>query len=191
MDTTQAFYVFDIAVGVGLALAFLVLPRTGRISKRTAWLFWAGVLVGLGWEIPFYLLGPDFSEAPMYELRMRYPLHPFGQFFTHAFWDGGFFLVGLALARGLLRGPILERFRWDVLLVLIAWGQAQSIAIEVLAGSGGTWEYVPRVYNPVIARVGSVELTLWPQLVWVIGPIVFHRLALWIERRRTAIRQPV
>lgn len=182
-ETVLLFYWLDIGVALLLAGSFLVLPRLGVISSRTARLYWAGVLVGLGWEIPFYLLGPDFSAAPLYELRLRYPLHPFGQFMLHAFWDGGLFLLGLALAGRLLRGPILERFRWDVFLVLVVFGQAQSIAIEVLAGSGGTWEYLPRVYNPVLARLGSVELTLLPQLVWVLGPAAYLRLAMAVARR--------
>ena len=99
-------------------------------------LFWLGVAIGLTWEVPIFL-NSLLAVSPIVGFIREPPLHPLVFMLAHSFWDGGLFLVGLALVRALCPHPVLASFRWRELGVLILWGQASELAVEVGSGSEG------------------------------------------------------
>lgn len=145
-------------------------------------MFWIGVLIGATWEIGFYFLGPRFSTAPLYVFSSEPPFPVILLNISHCIWDGGLFMVGVLLVRILLKPPHLMRFRWPELGVMLAWGAAQGILVELLSISGGLWLYQARWYNPSLFEFKGTPFTLLPILVWVIAPVAFYLLALPINR---------
>lgn len=156
--------------------------RSGPEGATILRLFWLGVLVGLTWEIPIFL-SAIFADEPMVGFLREPPLHPAVFMVAHAFWDGGLFLFGLALVTALCRRPVLTRFRYAELAVLVAWGQVSELAVEVTSILNGGWVYhAGHAWNPVLFEVADHPVTLVPQLIWLAAPIVYYALALRLVR---------
>ena len=111
------------------------------------------------------------------------PLHPLLFMVAHAFWDGGLFLVGLALVRALCPHPVLASFRWRELGVLLLWGQASALAVEVVSVLNRGWVYGGvHAWNPVLFSVEGHPITIVPQLIWLAAPVAYYLCALRIIR---------
>jgi hypothetical protein len=124
-----------------------------------------------------------YSDDPTYISLTNFPLPPILQPVLHSLWDGGLFLAGLALVWLLCPPPHLQCFSWKELFVLLVWGQVQELAVELAATSAGAWTFTPRWWNPILFESGEGVITLAPQLIWFVAPIVFYLVALRVHRR--------
>ncbi|NNL66555.1 MAG: hypothetical protein HKP30_09955 [Myxococcales bacterium] len=146
--------------------------------------------MGLTWEIPIFL-SAIFANEPIVGFLREPPLHPAVFLVAHAFWDGGLFLFGLALVTALCRRPVLARFRFAELAVLVAWGQLSELAVEVTSILNAGWVYhAGRAWNPVLFEVAGHPVTLVPQLIWLAAPIVYYGLALRLVHAPSGQDQP-
>jgi hypothetical protein len=167
------------ATDILLAAAALVsITRMRARGGQQPWrLFWVGCGIGLTWELGFFLRGPQFTDQPAYHFIQQFPLHPATVPFIHAVWDGALFMAGTKLVQHLCEPPHFTKFRGCELAVLVAWGNIQEIAIELLATWVGAWTFIPRPYNPRIFSFRIGDITLLPQVIWTIAPLVFYTLA--------------
>ena len=172
----------DVGIATALLGAAVFLRVRGRMSSATWRMCWLGWTLGMVWEMAFYLNGPLFRDDPPYELRVPFPAHPLLQPLLHSVWDAGLFMVGVAAVRRFCAQPWLARFRWQELGVMVAWGQAQEFCVELIASGTGAWTFFPRWYNPVLFEWGIGHITLLPQLIWLVAPVLFYLGALWIQR---------
>jgi hypothetical protein len=177
----QSFYWIDLAIAISILVLFTVSYLTRRLSYFNWLLYWVGCAVGAMWEIPFYFIGPDFSPDPLYVLRAPIPYPLFLLHFLHCFWDGGLFLTGVLLVHLLLRDPHFARFRWEELIILLAWGGLQELGVELISVGSSGWAFVPHWWNPVMFAFRGGNITLIPQLVWVAAPVVFYMIALKVR----------
>jgi hypothetical protein len=183
MDLGKAVFVLDIVIALAIPAVVFILYRSGRIGRGIWYLYWAGVLIGMTWEIGFYFLGPQYSDNPAYLILTHWPLHPILLPLLHTLWDGGLFLAGVGLIHLLLSPPHLVEFRWQELGVLIAWGQVSELLVELIATGTKSWVYTPQWWNPVLFRFMGEDITMVPQLIWLVAPILFYAVALPIQRR--------
>lgn len=166
------------ALPVALGLAY----RTGRLDARTWRLFWIGCAIGASWELA--LVANHGAARPALVMLTPFPGGPLAHGVLHILWDGGLFLGGLACVFGLSRGPRLARFSAAELGIVIAWGQAQELAVEVSSTLAGAWTYAPgHAWNPVLFTLGDGRITLLPQLVWLAASVLFYFVALRVGRR--------
>ena len=135
----KAFFLVDIVIAATVLGFFAYMHYSRRFSPIVWYMFCTGVLIGATWEIGFYVLGPRFSSAPIYVFSTEPPFPSIVLHIAHCFWDGGLFMVGVALVFKLLKPPHLARFRWPELGVMLAWGVAQEVAVELLSIGGGMW----------------------------------------------------
>ena len=177
-----AFYWIDIAIAVSIPVTFIILFATRSISRYVWVLFWIGCCVGATWEIPFYFIGPDFSQHPLYILRTPTPYPLFFLHFVHCFWDGGLLVLGYLFVRLFCRPPHLVGFRAAELAVLLIWGGLQELIVELLSAGSAGWAFIPRWWNPSLFLFKGTHITLLPQLIWVAAPIVFYLIALRVRR---------
>jgi len=182
----ESFYWVDLVIALSIPVLFVLLYRTRRISRYSWLLFWAGCAVGALWEIPFYFIGPYFSSDPLYVLKTPTPYPLFLLHFVHCFWDGGLFMIGVWLVKRLCRAPHFERFRFQELAVLLVWGQLQELAVELISTGSSGWAYVPHWWNPSMFQFRGSDVTLLPQLIWVVAPIVFYVLATRVRKHMRA-----
>jgi len=179
----KAFFFVDIAIALAVLGFFTYMHLSRRFSPVVWYMFWTGVLVGATWEIGFYFLGPKFSSSPIYVFSTQPPFPSIVLHIAHCFWDGGLFMVGVALVYKLLKPPHLVRFRWSELGLMLGWGVLQEIAVELFSISGGLWLYQSRWYNPSLFEIGDSPFTVLPILIWVAAPVVFYLLVLPVNRR--------
>jgi len=186
----ESFYWVDLVIALSIPLLFVFLYRTRRISRFSWLLFWTGCGVGALWEIPFYFIGPYFSSDPLYVLKTPTPYPLFLLHFVHCFWDGGLFMVGVWLVKRFCRAPHFVRFRLQELAVLLVWGQLQELAVELISTGSSGWAYVPHWWNPSMFQFRGSDITVLPQLIWVIAPTVFYALAIQLRKRGCAEPPP-
>ena len=146
-------------------------------------LFWLGVGIGLTWEVPIFVSALVATD-PIVGFLREPPLHPILFLVAHCFWDGGLFLAGLALVGALCAKPALRGFRWQELAVLVLWGQASELAVEVASVLNQGWVYSgAHAWNPVLFHAAGQPITLIPQLIWLAAPIAYYPCALRIIRQ--------
>ena len=184
------YYIADIAIALAFPIFFYINHRTGRFQPRVWKLYWIGCLIGLTWEVPMFLSGPEFQSEPFIYLVNDFPLHPVMHPFLHTLWDGGLFLIGYWLTLQLCKSPILQRFRWQELGIMILWGQLSELAVEVSATSVGAWTFAEKPYNPALFSIGDRFVTVIPQAIWLLAPIVFYFIALTLARAQRAATAP-
>ena len=180
---SDAFYILDIIIALSILAFFAYMHYSRRFPAVVWYMFWLGVLIGATWEIGFYFIGPKFASAPIYVYNTQPPYPSIILHIVHCFWDGGLFMIGVGLVFQINRSPVMARFRWAELGVMVGWGVLQEIVVEFISIGGGMWEYVHRWYNPSLFKVGDSDFTLLPILIWVAAPIVFYLIALRINRR--------
>ena len=165
---------------------YLHLRHRARADAIVLRLFWLGVAIGLTWEIPIFASTIVAPNAIVGFVREP-PLHPMVFMVAHAFWDGGLFLVGLALVEALCAHPVLTTFRWRELAVLILWGQVSEVAVEVVSVLHDAWVYNgDHAWNPVLFHLAGHPITLVPQLIWLAAPVAYYGCALRLVRRASA-----
>jgi hypothetical protein len=175
------FYWIDFSIGTAIPLVVLGLRLRGRISRFVWRLFWLGTALGLTWELPLSLLNAYSATHPAARFIQPLPTHFSVLIVLHSFWDGGLFLVGVWLAAKSYPGRWFERFRLGELLVLLLWGQASELAVELLSTFNHGWAYIPYWWNPSLFRFSGSDITLLPQLIWLAAPVVFYLIALRLK----------
>jgi hypothetical protein len=78
---------------------------------------------------------------------------------------------------------VLERFRWQELTLLVIWGQASELAVEIVSVLNEGWVYSgARAWNPVLFEVAGHPITILPQLIWLAAPVAYYLCALRVVR---------
>ncbi|MCU0844654.1 MAG: hypothetical protein MUC76_06985 [Spirochaetes bacterium] len=179
----DCFFIVDIVLGLSAAAIAAVLYSTGRMGRFMWYLFWLGAALGLSWELGCNIQMALSPDAPLARFLRPLPVHAGVIVAVHALWDGALFLAGAALVKKLCAAPHFARFRWTELAVLLAWGQAQELAVELAATSGGAWEWLPYPWNPALFIFNGYHITLLPHLIWLTAVLVFYPLALAMRKR--------
>ena len=177
-----AFYWLDMAIAIGFVVIAIISYKYQLINKLTFILFWIGVAIGLTFEIPIFLI-TEIGLYPMLQYLITPPYPFYITIILHSFWDGGLFLIGIMLIYRFCEAPHFEKFNIKELLLLMIWGQAQAIGIEMLGSFGGAWEYIPYPWNPPILILFGHYFTIFIQIVWLIVPIIFYFIALKLKQK--------
>ncbi len=178
----ENFYLIDFAIGAAIPLTVLLLHVSKKITLFTWKLFWIGALIGLTWEIPLSTLD-GLGVVDIFHFITPPPAHFLVIIISHSFWDGGLFLAGVGLVTILCPEPRFVIFKARELAVLMVWGQAQELAVELLSTGSGGWEYNPSWWNPSLFLFNGRPITLVPQLIWLAAPVLFYLVALRINKK--------
>lgn len=173
------FFLLDFMIGFGTPAALFVLYRSGKLSLFNWRLFWAGTVIGLLWEIPLSTLD-GLGIVDVFTFQAPPPHFAF-IIASHSFWDGGLFLAGVFLVRLVLTGAPISGFSAKELSLLMIWGQAQELCVELLSTGNGGWSYNPAWWNPRLFLFNGRPITLLPQFIWLAAPVLFYVAALKIR----------
>ncbi len=177
-----AFWWLDLAIATGATLWVVLFCRGTPRGRWIQRLFWLGVAIGTTWEVPLFLSN-TFARDPVLVMLSDPPIHPLGLIVAHSLWDGGLFLAGVALISLTCPGPILTRFSWRELGMLLLWGQLSELLVEFGGITGHAWSYAGGIpFNPTLFQVAGHPITLMPQLIWFAAPIAFYLAALRLRR---------
>lgn len=140
------------------------------ISKEVIFFYFLGVLVGLTWEIPFALAGKSFHL-----ILIDWPINlPLARNIAYSFIDGLIFIIGVYLAKVFLKNKnFLYSFNTKALLIMIIWGSFSEFLVD-LNGNGKLWFFIENWYNPIFITINGNGLTIIPQLIWFIAPIIYY-----------------
>jgi len=160
------------------------LYRRKRIDVGDWKLFWAGAVIGLSWEIPIFMLSA-LSSLPIIIWVREFPMHWVVFMISHTLWDGGIFLVGVWLVKGICHRPALTGFRWSELTIMVLWGQISAFLVEFSSVTNDAWVYVEGYWwNPTIITVNQHPMTVLIQPVWFFAPIVFYFISLKVYGKK-------
>ena len=174
MDLFSAYQLMWAAfiIGNSAPFFFIIFYKAQKISSELFTLYFIGVLVGLTWEIPFALAGKSFHL-----ILIDWPIDlPLVRNITYSFIDGLIFIVGILLAKVFLKNKnFLYEFDAKALSIMIIWGSVSEFLVD-LNGNGKLWLFIDNWYNPVFITINGNGLTIIPQLIWFIAPIVYLSL---------------
>ena len=157
-------------VGSSAPIIFYVLYKYGYLSKRIFRLFIIGICIGLLWEIPFGLTGESFHL-----ILVDWPIDiPLARNINYAFLDSLIFLMGIFFCNIILKNDdYLEKFNSKALLIMIVWGSVSEFLID-LNCNGKLWLFIENWYNPVFITINGNNMTMIPQLIWLIAPFLYY-----------------
>ncbi len=179
------YFWIDFSLGTGIFLLVILLRVTRRIQRVTWILYWVGFILGLCWELPMSIaneIGVPYAPA---RFITPLPVHYSVIVITHSWWDGGLFLVGLWLVMKLCKEPPFDTFRFQDLGVMIAWGQVSELLVELSSTYAGGWEFIEHWWNPVLFRFNGHNITLLPQLIWLVASVVFYLIVIRVYPKFT------
>jgi len=182
------FYFLDLLVGFIAPILAYILYRTEKIDKFSWYVFWIGAAVGLTWEIPMFIGSYETSFFVTLEPIRPYPFHYIIFLVSHTLWDGMLFIIGYRLVLLLSESPRFEEFNLKELIILIINGQIQEIIVEVGAVSNSAWTFIVYWWNPALFYVNEYPITLYPQLAWLFGSILFYFILLKLKPKLTENR---
>ena len=178
------FYWFVWVVGILICLIVIFLYKIKKIDKFIWYLFWIGFLLGLCWELPLSIANKISSFPPaIFNTPIPLPT-PFSTIIiviTHSLWDGGLFLLGVGFVHLLCKKPYFEKFKISEFLVLIIYGQVSELIVELSSTFSNAWEYVIYWWNPRLFIFNGQNITLLPQLIWLLATIILYFLATRIK----------
>ena len=67
----------------------------------------------------------------------------------------------------------LEKFNSKALLIMIVWGSVSEFLID-LNCNGKLWLFIENWYNPVFITINGNNMTMIPQLIWLIAPLLYY-----------------
>mgnify|MGYP001328040777 FL=1 len=157
-------------IGNSAPFFFIIFYKAQKISSELFTLYFLGVLVGLTWEIPFSLAGKSFHL-----ILIDWPIDlPLVRNITYSFIDGLIFIVGILLAKVFLKNKnFLYKFNFKALSIMVIWGSVSEFLVD-LNGNGKLWLFIDNWYNPVFITINGNGLTIIPQLIWFLAPIVYY-----------------
>ena len=166
-------------VGSSSPIIFFLLYQLGYVSKKIITLFIIGICVGLTWEIPFAFAGDSFHL-----ILVDWPIDlPLVRNINYAFLDSLIFLIGIFLCNTILKSDsYLYTFNSNALLIMIIWGSISEFLVD-LNCSGKLWVFLENWYNPVFITINGNNLTILPQLIWLVAPIVYYFAVLRIFKK--------
>ena len=180
------FYWFIWIVGVVILLIVYFLYKFNKINKYIWYLFWLGFFLGLCWELPLSIAN-EISNFPPARFIIPTPLpSPISMILiiiTHSLWDGGLFLLGVWFVNLICKKPIFERFKPSEFIILIIYGQVSELIVELTSTFSNAWEYIEYWWNPTLFLFNGHNITLLPQIIWLVAPIVFYFIALKLKQR--------
>ena len=182
------FYFLDLLVGFTAPILAYILYRTEKIDKFSWYVFWIGAVVGLTWEIPMFVGSYETNFFIPLETIRPYPFHYIVFLISHTLWDGMLFLIGYRLVLLLSESPRFKEFNLKELIILIIYGQIQEIIVEVGSISNSAWTFIVYWWNPALFYVNEYPITLYPQLAWLFGSILFYFILLKLRPKLTEKR---
>ncbi len=182
------FYFLDLLVGFTAPILAYILYRTKKIDKFSWYVFWIGAAVGITWEIPMFVGSYETNFFVTLEPIRPYPFHYIVFLISHTLWDGMLFLIGYRLVLLLSKSPKFEEFNLKELMILIIYGQIQEILVEVGAVSNSAWTFIVYWWNPALFYVNEYPITLYPQLTWLFGSLLFYFILLKLRPKLTENR---
>ena len=165
------FIIFVNLSGIAICIIVFILYKKKHIEKFTWVLFCIGIILGLCWEAPMCIIPAPFPT----------PFSVIAIMITASIWDGGLFLLGYWFVKIICKEPHFDKFNWKELVVLLFYGQASSFIVEMIAVASGGWEYEVTTWNPLLFKFFGGNITLLPQLIWFVAPIVFYLIALKLK----------
>ncbi len=177
------FYYFDLLIGFTAPIIVYILYRTDKIDRLSWCVFWLGAAVGLTWEIPMFIGSYETTFFITLETIRPYPYHYLFFMICHTLWDGMLFLIGYRLVLLLSKSPRFDKFNIKELLILIIYGQIQEFIVEIGAVSNSAWTFFVYWWNPALFYVNEYPITLYPQLSWLFGTILFYYLLLKLKSK--------
>lgn len=167
------FWIIDFSISI-LILCFILFLYYKKYIAYFNWLlFWLGVLTGFIWEITLTLIDV-YNIADIFFFNLQPPTHYVFIVVSHSIWDGGLFIIGVVVIYVFLPEPHFNTCKWSELTVLILWGQIQSFIIEIISIESSGWTYNPLWWNPLLFTIHEKPVTLLPQLIWLVGCIIFY-----------------
>ncbi|MHA1729116.1 MAG: hypothetical protein ACTSWY_10330 [Promethearchaeota archaeon] len=179
---TDNFYWIDFTVSIIILTVVIILYSSKRIDRFTWYLYWIGCSLGLLWELPMSVAN-KFGIYPPACFLTPLPVHFSVIVITHCLWDGGLFLIGVWLVHLLCKSPHFTKFNIKELVIQLIWGQLQELMVELLSTFSDAWEFNVYWWNPLLFTFNNHNITLIPQLIWLIGPIVFYYITLKIKAK--------
>jgi len=171
----------DLLVGFGSPILLIVLIRFNMRPARDWRLFGLGALIGLTWEAPMFLLS-KLTEYPVVAWMREPPVHYLIYLVSHTFWDGAIFLVGVWAVTLVCAKPVLTRFSWKELGILLLWGQATAILVEYSAVSNQAWHFIEGYwFNPTMLQLEQGPITWMMQVIFVPATLLFYFVALKVK----------
>jgi hypothetical protein len=168
------FYELDLIIGFGAPILVGILYQLKIISKSSVKIFWLGALIGLTWEIPMFVGSYETSWLITLETIHPYPYHYSLFMISHTLWDGGLFLIGYWLVNLFSKSPQFKEFNLKELMITVLYGQGQELLVEFGAVSNFAWTFIVYWWNPALFYVNGSPITLFPQLVWLYGSLLFY-----------------
>jgi hypothetical protein len=172
----EAYYPLDLLIGFSSPLLLYFIYRTGRIEKFVWYSFWIGVIVGLTWEIPIFVLSGESTSVPIVTWIRPLTAHYLVFMISHSLWDGLIFVIGLWLVYRICREPFLQHFRWSEMLVFLIWGQASALLVELSSTLNDGWVFVQYWWNPAVFQFNGHNITWLMQIVWAAAAIGYYVL---------------
>ena len=190
MDGSYYWFVYISAIMI--CITVYMLYKTNHIDSFTWYLYWIGVALGLCWEIPLSI-ADDYSPYPpvTYLAPAPFPL-PFSTIaimISARLWDGGLFLLGLLFVKIFCPAPHYDRFKKKELGVLVIYGQVSELIVELISTSSDGWEFNVYWWNPLLFVFNGRNITLMPQLIWLVAPIVYYFIIIKLKPKFSDIKK--
>ena len=84
------------------------------------------------------------------------------------------FLAGVFLTKAFLKNKqFLYNYNSTALFIMILWGGFSEFLVD-LNGNGKLWLFIENWYNPVFITINDNSLTIIPQLIWFVAPILYY-----------------
>lgn len=175
----QLYYWLDLAVAVLVPLVLHLLFWTGRVGPTPVRQFWLGAAVGFAWEAPIFVGSWATESYRTIAYATPLPMHWTVFMGAHTLWDGGLFLLGCLIVRGLFGREALRAWDWRQLAVFIAYGQVQAMAVELSSVTSNGWYYLDLWWNPAVMQVAGHNVSLLQQWFWLAGSVVYY--VIWLR----------
>lgn len=183
----ESYYSLDLLVGFSSPLIFLLLYRLRKIERHTWHFYWIGALIGLAWEVPIFVLSGEATGIPIVVWHRPLLVHYSVFMVSHTLWDGLLFVIGIWLVRLTCRAPCFQSFRWPELLVLVLWGQASELLVEISSTANDGWAFVEYWWNPVIFECNGHNIAWLMQVIWLLASVLFYIVLLKLAPRYRGI----
>lgn len=174
---------FTIALGFVFPLVLYIGHRREIFTEFHLHTYAIGTVLGATWEFGLVLSQTFGIVDSIYTMSVAVRVPNLVHALSHSLWDGALFLVGVFLVQLIFANQRFVTFDWRELCVLILWGQLQSVVVEVVAVTTGLWQYNVTWWNPRIVSIGGGDLTLMPQLIWLLAMSLFYVVCLQLPTR--------